>query len=70
MYYKCEKKIETVHPSLKKGRKSVFMVSLAQSKKTSNYHSALHSGSFVPHTRAPAPSHSLLVDKFATKSVL
>ena len=76
MYYKCEKKIETVHPSLKKGRKSVFMVSLAQSKKNSYYHSALRSlprppvglpsPSFPLSTRAPAPSHSLLVEKSAT----
>ena len=38
-----KKKLKSVHPSLKKGRKSVFMVSLAQSEKTSNYHSALRS---------------------------
>ena len=75
-----KKKLKSVHPSLKKGRKSVFMVSLAQSKKTSNYHSALRSlprppvglpsPSFPLSTGAPAPSHSLLVEKFATKNVL
>ena len=35
--------MKSVHPSLRKGRKSVFMVSLAQSKKTSDYHNALRS---------------------------
>ena len=67
--------MKLVHPSLKKGRKSVFIVSLAQSKKPSKYHSELRSlprppvglpsPSFPLSTQAPAPSHSLLVEKFA-----
>ena len=52
---KKKNRLKSVHPSLKKGRKSVFMVSLAQSKKTSNYHSALRS---MPRPPVGLPSPS------------